>query len=275
MSYRIYIDESGTHGDQWLVIGMLFVPDHAALHTDLCKAKDVHTYFNGDKRKAAKYREVHFTDFRKQKDIDVGKAWIDLFIKNNCFYRSIVIDWSLYNGKYFGDPFEPDALKRRRAYKKWAEMLLHPELKPEGNAYQIINAELYLDRLLIMYGYEIIEQLTTRFTGNYIGSQQCIRKFQHTDSWKDANQCLQLCDLLTGCLYNKLVPSKKPAKIEVREHLENALKPFGVREFRPEFWRGFAPVSLRKHLPKYSAWFWKPSEEGKGKGKGKNVRRRY
>jgi hypothetical protein len=30
---------------------------------------------------------------------------------------------------YFGDPFEPDALKKRRAYKKWAEMLLHPELK--------------------------------------------------------------------------------------------------------------------------------------------------
>jgi len=38
---RIYIDESGTHGKDWLVIGMLFVPDHGPVHSALCEAKDV------------------------------------------------------------------------------------------------------------------------------------------------------------------------------------------------------------------------------------------
>jgi hypothetical protein len=38
--YRIYADESGTHSHEWLVIGMLFVPDHGPLQSDLCKVKE-------------------------------------------------------------------------------------------------------------------------------------------------------------------------------------------------------------------------------------------
>jgi hypothetical protein len=59
----------------------------------------------------------------------VGKRFVDVFIRQDCYYRSIVIDWALWKGKYFGGAFESDALKKRRAYKKWAELLLHPELK--------------------------------------------------------------------------------------------------------------------------------------------------
>lgn len=41
VAYRIYIDESGTHeGSDWLLIGMLFVPQHAELHKALCAAKE-------------------------------------------------------------------------------------------------------------------------------------------------------------------------------------------------------------------------------------------
>jgi hypothetical protein len=46
MPYRIYVDESGTHSDHWLIIGMLFVPDHGPLHSALCKVKDDHGYLN-------------------------------------------------------------------------------------------------------------------------------------------------------------------------------------------------------------------------------------
>ena len=38
----IYVDEAGTHSDEWLVIGMLFVPDHGLLHPDLCAIKDAY-----------------------------------------------------------------------------------------------------------------------------------------------------------------------------------------------------------------------------------------
>jgi len=60
----------------------------------------------------------------------------------------VVIEWAIFEGRHFGGPFEPDALKKRRAYKKWAEMLLQPEVGA------LTNAQFYLDRLRILYGYD-------------------------------------------------------------------------------------------------------------------------
>ncbi len=256
--YRIYADESGTQDPKWLIIGMLFVPNHGPLHSELCKAKDDIGYFNTSPKKSAKYKEVHLTEFRSPRDVEIGKVWVDIFMRHNCYYRSIVIDWSIWNGKHFGDPFEPDALKRRRAYKKWAEMLLYPELKGCEGGPQIRNARFFLDRLRIMYGYDVVSHLRARFTENYVGQNPYIAEFQHTDSWKDANQCLQLCDLLTGCLYQQLNPSKKEAKIAVRDYLAQSLQPHGVKRMDPGFWRQFHPSTINQHLEKYSAWFWRP-----------------
>lgn len=263
MGYRIYIDESGTHDDRFLIIGMLFVPDHGALHADLCAAKDRLAYYNTSPKRPNTYREVHFSKFRSPADMEIGRQWIDSFVKHSCFFRAIVIDWSIFDGKYFGDPFEPMALKKRRAYKKWAEMLLQPEISAPGVS-KIQSAEVFLDRLRIMYGYDVVDHLKDRFC-RYEGASPRIKQFQHTDSAKDANQCLQLCDLLTGCLYQEVCPGTKTAKLGIRDYLKNTLVPFGVREFRAEFWRGFAPNTLRKHFPKYSAWFWQPTEESRKK----------
>lgn len=262
MNYRIFVDESGTHDDRYLIIGMLFVPQHGALHSDLCRVKEEQGYFNQSPKRAQRYREVHFSKFRSAADITVAKLWVDSFVKHNCFFRSVVIDWSIFDGRFFGDAFDPMALKKRRAYKKWAEMLLQPELS-NPSVSEIRNANLYLDRLRIMHGYDVIDHLKDRFSGDYEGANPYIACFQHTDSAKDANQCLQLCDLLTGCLYQSLCPGTKQAKLQVRDYLAQSLAVFGVREFRPEFWKGYARSTLRQHFPKYSAWFWKPTEEGK------------
>ena len=41
MAYRIYVDESDTHeGSRWLLIGMLFVPQHGLLHNALVQVKE-------------------------------------------------------------------------------------------------------------------------------------------------------------------------------------------------------------------------------------------
>jgi hypothetical protein len=171
----------------------------------------------------------------------------------------VVIDWSLWNGKHFGNAFDPDALKKRRAYKKWAEMLLQPELKDSEGKAKFYHAKLYLDQLKIMYGYDVIEHLKQRFTENYHGESPYIDGFQHADSKKDANQCLQLCDLLTGSLYQALVPSNSPEKTGARDHLEAKLRAYGVKELKARFWKQYASNTLNKHFPKYSAWFWKPA----------------
>jgi hypothetical protein len=258
MTYRIYADEAGTHDQDWLIIGMLFVPNHGALHSALCEAKDKFSYFNTSPKRNAKYKETHLAEFRSPRDLDVAKSWIDIFASHSCYYRSIVIDWRIWNGKHFGDAFQPDALKRRKAYKKWAEMLLQPELSGKSGRPMITNADFYLDRLNIMYGYDVVSHLRSRFTINYKGENPYIKSFQHTESWKDANQCLQLCDVLTGCLYQELNPSTKAVKLAARAHLAETLKAFGVARMAPGFWKQYDPSTLGQHLEKYSAWFWKP-----------------
>jgi len=256
MTYRIFVDESGTHEANWLIIGMLFVPNHGLLHSKLCSVKDALGYTNGSPRISAKYKEVHLAKFKSRRDVEVAKQWIDKFLECDCFYRSVVVDWSIWNGKYFGDPFESDALKKRRAYKKWAEMLLQPEVS-KGN---IRHAELYLDKLRMVQSYDVLDHLKDRFTGAYEGKSPYIIKFRHTDSFRDANQCLQLCDLLTGCLYRALVPSTNSEKQATKEYLEQQLIPIGVKHLGAAFWKQYASNSLTKHMPKFSAWFWRPTD---------------
>lgn len=263
MGFRIYVDESGTHSDQWFLIGMLFVPDHGPLHSDLCAAKEHLNYFNRSPKRKCRYRELHLSEFRSDRDVQVAAKWIDLFVKHGCYFRSIIIDWSIWKGSYFGNPFDPQALLKRRAYKKWAEMLLHPELKTPRDGRPIYHAKLYMDKLRVLYGYDVLDHLRQRFLQNYAGHSPYIEEFQHTDSWRDANQCLQLCDLLTGCLYQSLVPSASDHKAAARAYLERSLRPFGVASMSAGFWKQYDPKTLTRHFSKFSAWFWRPARRKK------------
>ncbi len=262
MAYRIFVDESGTHhfDDGWLIIGMLFVPDHGAVHRDLCAAKDEVGYLNQSDKRKERYQEVHFSKFRHNRDAALGKQWVDVFIKHSCFFRAVVVDWSTFDGKHFGGPFEADSLKKTRAYKKWVEMLLQPEISTPTSNGNVRAAEIYLDYLKITFGYDIVADLTERFVGRVRDGATPILSIKKTDSFRDANQCLQLCDLLIGCLYQELLPGKKAAKHEVRDYLKKKLKPFGVAQFGAAYWRGYAQTTLRHHFPKYSAWFWRPTK---------------
>lgn len=264
--YRIYLDESGTHDDQWLIIGALFVPDHAPLHHALRQVKENEEYFNNSEKRKSRYKETHFAAFRNSRDVRVAEAWIDEFIQHSCFFRAVIVDMSLWNPKYFGGPFDPEALKRRRAYKKWTEMLLQPEFSsPLPGQEPIRSARVILDRLFVLYGYDVLDALEARFEPppGFLGRNPYIASYEHVSSWKDANQCLQLCDVLVGCLYQELVPSRKAVKQRARAYLEQALKPVGVDRLAPGFWRGFHSSTLRKQLPKFSAWFWLPSRHRK------------
>lgn len=258
MRFRIYMDEAGTHGGDWLVLGALFVPDHGPLHSALCDVKERHSYFNGSPKKSARYKEIHLSDFRSPRDLAVGKEWVDQFIRLSCYYRCIVIDWSIWDSSFFGNPFETEAIQKRRAYKKWAEMLLNPELKSPCDGREIVHAHLYLDRLRAIAGYDVLQYLEDRFTKDYRGESPYIETYQHADSWRDANQCLQLCDLLTGGVYQSLVPSEQAEKRQMRLYLAEKLKALGIERMEPGFWKQYAPQTLNQHFPKFSARFWRP-----------------
>lgn len=171
---------------------------------------------------------------------------------SQAIFRCVVVDWSIYQGKYFGDPFEPEALKKRRAYKKWAELLLQPEVS------KLSGAKLFLDRLRLVAGYDILDHLQERFTHKYLGNRPRIVSFEHVPSWKDAHQCLQLCDLLVGAVYRKLVPAKRAVKGEIVDALYEQLRPCGVKQREASYWKQYGDANLADHFPRFSEWYWRP-----------------
>jgi hypothetical protein len=262
---RIYADEAGTHADDWLVIGMLFVPNHGPLHSELLRVKKEKGYFNRSPKRDALYKESTLKDTRTHRDVDVAREWFKAFCASDAYFRAIVIDWSIWDGSHFGDPFEPDALKRRRAYKKWAEQLLQGEFAhPLPDHQPIRRAQFYLDRLRVMYGYDLLDHLDDRFKRNYEGQSPFIETFQHTTSWKDANQCLQLCDLMVGSIYQTLVPSKKKEKLAIRDSLAASLKPLGAQRIDAGYWKQYHHTTLRQRHPRFCVWYWQPEHRRGG-----------
>lgn len=264
MAYRIYIDESCTHeGSDWLLIGMLFVPQHGLLHNALVAAKEAEKYYSQRPDQNATYKEFHFADVKSARDVRVGKLWIDAFVTHPGHFRCLAFEWSMWDGSNFGNAFEPDTLKKRRAYKKWCELLLQPELSTPLDGGPIRGAELYLDRLRMAYGYDVIDHLQDRFepSPGFRGHTPYITKFQHTASWRDANQCLQLTDLLLGCLKQEFMPSARSEKDELRRYLAERLEPYGIKHLGLGFWRQWHHSTLREKLPKFSAWCWKPERK--------------
>jgi Protein of unknown function (DUF3800) len=264
LAYRIYIDESGTHrGSEWLLIGMLFVPRHAELHKALCVVKDREEYLNNSPKRNARYKAIHFKDVGSPRDVRVCKGWIDAFLAHPAFFRALAFDWTMWDGRYFGDAFDSDALKKRRAYKKWCELLLQPELSDPPDGMKIVNAELFLDRLRIAYEYDVIDVLAERFapSDGYLGETPYIARLEHAASWRDSHQCLQLADMLLGALKEAFCPTHGKHKREVSDYLADKLAEHGVARLDPGFWKQYHPISLRERLPKLSAWCWQPERK--------------
>lgn len=235
---------------------MLFVRAHGPLHAELLATKQRLAYLNTG-AKSARFAEFSLKHCRNPKAASVGKAFADAFIKHDCYFRSLAFDWSQWHGKYFGKPFDADALKKRRAYKKWCELLIH------GETQNLNHSDLYLDELRIVRQYDVLNELQLRFTKNYKGDTPWIRKFVHAKSWQDEHQCLQLCDLLTGAVYRALAGADGHAK-EVVTHLETTLlqfpSPKPIKLGHESYWRGFHKSTLTQHFPKFSQWIWTPSD---------------
>ncbi len=257
---HIYVDEAGTHDDApWLVIGMLFVKQHGRLHSSLLKVQEEEKHFNAKANRAARYAEFSLKKCRGPgKRVEVGKRFAEEFVKHDCYFRSFVLDWSIWDSSKFGNPFESQALKKRRAYKKWCELLLHHE------RFNLCNTDLYLDELRIVREYDVLDDLKMRFTDNYAGTSPWIRRFIHAKSWHDEQQCLQLCDLLTGGIYRSLCTERSTGSSIVVEHLGSVLEQFPtgkkIRLGDHKYWKQFHKKTLTKHFPKFSQWHWLPSD---------------
>jgi len=249
----IYFDECYDSGHIYLILGALFNPKSKTLHKSLLKIKKEKHFID----RKGNLKEIKYRDCYCKKNYDVSKEAINAFLKSKSWFCAIVIktDPSYFSLDYFGRPDEPEEIKKARAYKKFAELLI------AKNARNLSNAVLLADKLTRCRKDRFVELMKDLFSSpgmNYCKDkdQPILGHIAETPSHLEQFQVLQICDLLTGCILNNLIPTKNKYKNMIRKFLIRKLQ---VRNLLKETWEAREAV---KHISrKFRIWYWQSSKK--------------
>ncbi len=231
----VYFDESYDNEHHYLLYGALFVPRSSRLHQRILGVRAETGYVGEIKYNRCK-NAARLREFQKV---------VDAFMEDTAYFRCVVVEQHGFDYSIFGRAHEPLALKEARAYKKFSEMLLSPHLS------ETENAVFLADKMKRCRGDEFIDRLRERF--NRPGGKTTFRHLAEVPSRLEEHQCLQVCDLLLGCVLNNLKPTRTRAKNEIREHLCNRL---GVPNFLFTTWKDASLTEARKPGTKFNVWYW-------------------
>jgi len=218
-----------------MLYGALFVPPTSSLHQRFLRV-----------RHELNYRpEVKYSKCRNQRALRVCKQVIDEFLCDDAYFRCVVVDQYRFDYDKFRRPDESLKLAKARAYKKFAEMLLDPHV---GG---VQNAVFLADDLKRCDGDQFLERIRERF--NPPGHPPTFRHLAEVPSNVEEYQCLQVCDLLLGCVLNNLKPTTNPFKQEIRTYLCERLE---VPSFLLSEWRNVPLNVSRNPETKFNVWYW-------------------
>ena len=251
----IYFDESYDGKHDYLVLGALFNPHSAFLHRELSeiKTKAQWVTLGGD------LKEIKYSSCSRRADFEVCQQAIDSFIKSTSWYRCVVIDQreSHFDLSYFGRRDESIAIKKARAYKKFAELLI------AHNTTNVSNGVLLTDRLTRCSGDEFREVMKREFSTPGSGysagkSVPILRAIEEVDTALEQYQVGQVCDLLSGCVLNNLCPTSNKYKNMIREYLSEQL---GVPSLLKAYWGQYGKLDVERYHPKFNIWYWESKKE--------------
>lgn len=190
----IYFDESYDNAHRYLLYGALFIPSSSTLHHrfSLIRAETGHV------------AEIKYNTCKNNSRLSICRRVVDAFMEDTAYFRCVVVDQHGFDYSRFGRSDEPLSLKQARAYKKFAEMLLNPHRS------YLENAVFLADHMSRCRGDLFLESLRACFNAN--AQRPVFRHLEEVRSNREQYQCLQVCDLLLGCVLNNLKPAKKPAK---------------------------------------------------------------
>ena len=186
--------------------------------------------------------------------LEVCKEMVDLFAESRAYFRCIVVDTSIpgFSWRYFGGAGASVAIIKSRAYSKFTELLLRP------NLLGVENAVLLADSLSPLLGDDFISFISTCFGRAGLAASDSrkpeIRHIQRVDTSLRQYQLGQLCDLLLGPVLGELVPPKNSNKRELIQYLKDRI---GIPSFGPDYWLAFDVVELRRRHPQFQVWHWR------------------
>lgn len=231
----VYFDESYDNARNYLLYGALFIPRRSTLHQRFLRV-----------RREMDYRpEVKYHKCRNPGALRVFKKVVDAFIEDSAYFRCVVVDQYGFDYSRFARPDESLAIAQARAYKKFAEMLLQPNLE------NVRDAVFLADALKRCDGDEFLERIRERF--NPPGRPPTFRHIAEIASNTEQYQCLQVCDLLLGCVLNNLKPPANRFKNEIREYVCSRIE---VPNFLISTWKDVPLADARKATTKFNVWYW-------------------
>jgi len=248
-----YFDECYDGAHSYLILGALFNPSIKTIHKDFLHAKQDERYFKHD----GSVREIKYNYCVNRKRLRVAKRAVDCFQNSQSFFRAIVVDQSPQSGfniDFFGNTYEPKAIKDARAYKKFTELLL------KSNISTITNGVLLTDNLTRCKGDAFLALITELFGTAGVGyssgrSEPAFRHIQEVDTALEQYHVGQIGDILQGVILNELVPAQNPYKRKLRQYVEEQL---GLPSLGRDYWQSLAKWEQDQKHYKYQIWYWSP-----------------
>jgi len=243
----IYLDESyDTQNKNWMILGALFNPHSRFLHRRMNDIRASYPFKSYNKQNVIEEKYHHF--FSKQNHKAAAKI-VDAFFDSTSWFRAVAVDLNICDLNRFGTPEDETKIKEARRYKKFTQLLLR------NNTRNIRYATLLVDEMSRCTGDRFIELIRGEFLdGRPDPILSCIEEI---DSKDGQYQVLRVCDILTGCIINRLTRPSREWKNKTAEYL---CKKIGVRDLTPDVWKSFTKFEVEERFPKYNIWYWEPSK---------------
>lgn len=273
----IYLDESYDWQGTYFLLGALFVRENHDIFLETFNNLKAEEKFC---TAAGKLRELKYKRIKNPKTKRLAVKAIRAFNAHSAYFRAVIIPQSQFDLKYWGKSYEPEKIKRARAYKKFAEMLI------EYNTPGVTDAVLFADDLsrckgsLISSGDEFLEAMRQRF--QYViyderlqGEGRKIRNISEVGSDHDNYALLQVCDVLLGATLNGVLKLMKgPGMVYKNETTQEMGQILGLPSFDKSYWQPLVELYAREYRNgitmdqyliathhKYRLWFWRPGKK--------------
>ena len=269
----IYLDESYDWQGVYFMLGALFViSDHDVFLGSFNSLKREESFARPD----GSLRELKYSKIKYPKLERTAIKAIQAFKAHNCYFRAVIVPQAQFDLRYFGKNYELDNIKRARAYKKFAEMLI------EYNTPEVKEAILFADYLsrckgALGRGDEFVEVMRERFQHvvydhDLNAAPPKMKHIQEVNSADDEYSLLQVCDVLLGATLNGILKIAKGPRMIYKNRVSEKLKEIlEFPSFDKQYWQQMTRLYAREYQSrismaeysqathyKYRLWFWRP-----------------